>query len=162
MKKFALLLSVFLIVGCGVNVSTDTDKKTDEQTSPSTQVSETSKITYTNDTYGFSLELPESWKDYMVIEGKVMITEEETDNTIPVFYFNLKGPQGPEGLMVVGVYTKDQWAGVTEEEDPITYNTKIGKNDQYVFIGQGSQDNSEELITKRQEVESILKTFKAY
>lgn len=158
MRKIALaLLTVLLITGCGLNVSvdvnTDNDKKETENTTPA---KENENLTYKNDTYRFSIELPESWKDYTVTEEKI------NDNTVPTFYFNLEGPQGPESLMAVAVYTKTQWAEITEEENPIEYNTKVGKNDKYVFTASGSQDNSQELYSAREDVESILKTFKAF
>lgn len=111
------------------------------------------KIMYKNDTYRFSLELLPTWQGYTVIEEKA--TEEDPTVT---FYFNLNN----EPLFAVSAYTKAEFAKINPDENPIVFNTKIAENASFIFTASGSQDNSESLYPRRQEVEKILGTFKAY
>ncbi len=111
------------------------------------------KMTYKNDEYGFSLELLPTWQGYTVIEEKA--TEEHLTVS---FNFNLNN----ETLFAVSAYTKAEFAKINPNEDPIVFNTKIAENTSFIFTAIGSQDNSESLYPRRQEVEKILETFKAY
>lgn len=166
-KKIAALaaISALFLTGCTFTFTTDDkpeptdaiEPTTNEQPAVEQPATSDTSITYKNDTYGFSIELPQTWKDYKVNEQKIGI-----NNDVPAFYFELKGQDEMESLMAVAVYTKEQWMGITEESDPITFNEKIGENTKYVFVLSWSQDNSEVLYPRRAEVADISKTFKAY
>ena len=108
---------------------------------------------YTNDKYGFSLELPAAWSGYTVIEES-----NAGDASSTVYKFNLNN----EEIFYIIVFSKDEFAKITPEENPIIYNSKIAENADFVFTASGSQDVSENLAPRRQEVEGILKTFKMY
>lgn len=113
------------------------------------------KITYKNDKYGFSIDFPDTWKGYTVTE------KNEVSEYYPreaSFSFDLGG----EMLFAVGVFTKEQFANVDPDENPIIHDSKIAENASYVFTAVGSQDNSDFLYVRRGEVEGILDTFKAY
>ncbi len=165
-KNYKIALATVAIAttltGCTFSFTTDDDNTPTDK--DDTQVTEEQKVptietkaegTYTNDKYGFSVEIPATWTGYTAVERPL-------SDEVPVIDFNLKGPQEMESMMAIAVYTKAQWAEINPDENPLVADAKIGENDKYVFTAHGSQDNSEELITKRQEVESILKTFKAY
>lgn len=159
-KRIAALAAVvaLFLSGCTFTFTTeDKPEPAQTQTPASAPTEPAQPISYKNDTYGFSLELPATWKDYKVNEQKIGI-----NNDVPAFYFELKGQDEMESLMAVAVYTKAQWVGITEESDPITFNEKIGENTKYVFVLSWSQDNSEVLYPRRAEVAGISKTFRAY
>jgi hypothetical protein len=172
MKKTLLVLTTAVVLftaGCSAQITTKTTPNADgstpavnvEITTPQVTVTTPAttpttpadtKVTYNNSQYGFSLELPATWKDYKVTERV------GTGNNLVTFDFQLKN----ESLFAVSVYTKTEFAKITEDSDPIVFNTKIAESSLYVFTAVGSQDNSASLSARRQEVKGILGTFKAY
>jgi len=110
-------------------------------------------LKYDNEKYGFSLDLPNEWSDYKVVE-EVFVEEILSIS----FDFRLDD----ETMFIISVYTKDEFAKIDSNENPIIYNTKIGENNSFVFTAMGSQDNSLTLYPRRQEVSEIVDTFELY
>lgn len=156
MKSYKIILGTLAIAAILTGCAPKVVEPTPAESAPvAVETPQVASITYTNETYGFSVELPNTWKDYKV-------TEQKLNDGVPAFYFELQGEDEMESLFAVAVYTKAQFAGITEADDPITFNSKIAETDKYVFTAQGSQDNSEKLYPRRAEVQDIFKTFKTF
>ncbi len=107
---------------------------------------------YTNEEYGFSLELPENWAGYTAVERP-----ENAGGYTRVIDFSLKGVS----IFAISMHTAQEWAEISSQEGPI--GTEVGSNDDWVFVYSGAQDTGDDvdLITARGEVDTIMKTFKA-
>lgn len=72
---------------------------------------ENNNLTYTNNTYNFTLQLPERWRDYRVKEKK--------DDLSDQYNFELKLKNGQyNSVFVVSVITRADWEKLQTEEGP--------------------------------------------
>jgi hypothetical protein len=105
---------------------------------------EADPMTYTNETYGYSLTFPESWTGFVVTES---------DSTV---YF---GIPGDEELFVVSAYTVEQWEDLQTADGPKP-STKLGENTEYIFayeVGNGGPKAGSEAAFD--EIEAVVGTF---
>lgn len=125
----------------------DSVKLTQEQLSTSTNQFNTKEwsAVYTNNTYGFTLTFPESWKGYRVIELKDEINF---------------GVEDQDTVFTVQVYTSKDWDSLvkkTQNIEPLP--TVLKKNTKYVFTVSRAQDFSEKVMPLISVYPSILTTF---
>ena len=107
---------------------------------------------YSNTTYGFSLQLPATWKGY------ITKTEVYSYGTVISFGFS-----SWSDIFVIGVYNKAQWDKIKSDPDnEIAMRSYLGENNQYYFTGNQSQEVGDAKLTaRRAEFDQIIKTFKA-
>lgn len=120
-------------------------------------------VVYKNEEYGFSFNLPESWKDYSIqnnIWKGTSLTEENKDITGPIIYIRhpLWTEDNPRQDIPVMVLTVEQWKALQNEEfgigaAPIAPR-KLGENSEYVFVLPARYNF--EFLTGYEEVEQIL------
>ena len=111
------------------------------------------KIVYRNDQYKFSLELPDAWLSYQVVQEDGV-----GDNKITLLRFNLNSEQ----IFTIGIFKVDEFANVDPIKNPAVYNSKIAENGSFVFTAIASQDVSKYMAPRLQDVAEILKSFKPY
>ena len=157
-------------------------KKTEEVTVPTnntkittpTPLPKTTGVEYKNTEYGFSFILPESWKDFFVIEdiwegynldakGKSQILT----RTGP--FISIRHPdweyKSPRQDIPIMVFTIVQWTDLQANKFHIGVApinpTELGRNKKYVFVIPARYNY--EYLTGYEEVEEILggKPFKA-
>ncbi|MDD4995337.1 MAG: hypothetical protein PHW53_02655 [Patescibacteria group bacterium] len=113
------------------------------------------ELQYENDYYGFSLSFPETWRGYSVYHEA---------NSI---HF---GFAAEKDLMAIEVMDLEDWKIMKKELDlpgheaDALYSAAYrGENDNFAFFGWAAQDtvNDEFILSRRMEVGSIIKTFKA-
>ncbi len=125
--------------------------------------------TYTNNQYGFSLQLPDSWAGYSVIEGQWQ--GRQIDNNAPFQgpQITLRNPKWTASQVwqdiPVMVFTKQQWDMVIAEKLAVSAApippSKLGENQNYVFalpprwVGFTDAEG-------QQEAQQITQTFKAF
>lgn len=112
------------------------------------------KIEYINNTYGFSLEFPDTWKGYTAknrtIDWGVLGTNDSVD-----FGFSAQ-----DALFNVSIHTKSQWQKIKSGEFPMP--TYLGENSQYVFVYSVTQYSANDAMVARiNEIKDIIKTFQA-
>lgn len=112
-------------------------------------------LTYSNDIYNFSLNLPNSWELY-----KDTYKSKEVGYVKDLVYGPTEtivfGFEEQDFLFEISVYTNAQWDN-RSEESPFTY---IDTSKEYVFVWAHAQDSVSDIMAKRmQEVEGIIKTF---
>lgn len=111
------------------------------------------KIVYRNDQYKFSLDLPDAWLGYQVVQENNV-----GENKITLLRFNLNGEQ----IFTVGVFKIDEFATVDYIKNPTIYNAKFAENTTSVFTSLTNQDVSKYMLPRSNEVSDILKSFKPY
>lgn len=109
---------------------------------------------YENNVYGFSINIPESWK------GKYFV--EEKDNIVS-FVYNSNSEMKYE-IFSIAVYPIDEWQKIKNE--PGFHGTEITSKNGMVFVYSISLDNpyvggeGEEFQKMAGKVNEIIKTFK--
>lgn len=150
-----LLLSISLF-GCVSN----------RQETPAV-IEETKLTVYENTQYGFSFTLPESWKDYSIVNDKwegLSIGNAQGEEIVeagPIIV--IRHPdwteKNPRQDIPIMVFTLEQWNLLQQEKfhigaAPIGPN-ELGRNDQYVFALPARYNFA--FPTGVEEVEDILK-----
>jgi hypothetical protein len=88
-------------------------------------------LTYTNNRFGFSVNLPERWTGYKVIESK--------NGTDYSYTFELKLKDNTYGKpFVISVFTPESWKKI---KSGLNYYTYINENNKYVFVYGTTQDD---------------------
>ncbi len=140
-------------------------------TSPVTQQTATTAVTtaavtYQNTRYGFSFNLPDSWKGYSIAtdkwEGVSLLTSTSGNITETGPIINIRHPLwtsvNPRQDIPVMVFTLAQWASLQKEEfnvgaAPIP-PSELGRNTNYVFALPARYNFA--FLTGFEEVETIL------
>ena len=106
------------------------------------------KIIYTNSTYKFTLEFPQTWNEYLVMDK----IKEWGMTNIHGIYFGLPLQNS---MFTISVYPKNLWPEIQNREGPKP--SYLGENNQYIFGYSRAQDY---LLTDRaKEILMILNTF---
>ncbi|MFA6145990.1 MAG: hypothetical protein WC697_01500 [Patescibacteria group bacterium] len=116
------------------------------------QVNQPQDIVYSNLTYGFTLTLPQTWKDYITKNRTLSFGTFGTSDSID-FGFAVQ-----DSLFNISVHSKSQWQKIKSEEGPAP--TYLGENSQYVFGYAPAQYAANDLMVARmKEIKDIVKTF---
>lgn len=110
-------------------------------------------IDYTNSTYGFSLQLPTTWKGYT--------TKTDIKTNMVLISFGLsKWPS----IFAIGVYSLAQWDKIKNNPgNEMTISSYIGQNNKYVFIASKANDYGEAQYNSLvNDFDRIIATFKAF
>jgi hypothetical protein len=114
---------------------------------------ETNSSSYTSEDYGFTLQFPDTWKNYLTSKRVLELGETGTSNSIDF------GLIEQESIFNISIYTNSQWAEIQKDEGPKP--TLITSNDELTFSYSTAQDASNEnILTRMQEVKGIIATFK--
>lgn len=129
-------------------------------TSP-TSSSTTDWQTYKNDTYGFSLTFPDSWKGYTTkttknYDSSTASIEFYLKTTDPIWIKQLNTDE--VSVFVITVATPDQWTKLQQEEGPKPQY--INKNDNYYFSYSFWQDAPTDLRASNIDPNTVISTFK--
>lgn len=167
-KKFLFLplLLVLALAGCVRQpVETNTPKTpvnieqpdTTENNDSQKQTAETKPIElgvgimYTDSIYGYSLNLPDTWKGY---EVRSETTDWGEGVTARTFYFGFKSW---DDIFAISVFDKEGFENVKD----LPNSVQLGINDDYVFLGGQSQAIADpELEVRWGEVGIIFDSFK--
>ncbi len=111
--------------------------------------SQTDRQTYRNETYGFAVALPESWRGYTVTETKKDIWDVSGTGQSKVIgqfplieiVHPLSTAEHPRQTIPIDVFTKEQWSHIGSESAPELWSvsaaplppSKLGENSRYVF-----------------------------
>ncbi|HLC89346.1 MAG TPA: hypothetical protein VJG65_00100 [Patescibacteria group bacterium] len=107
--------------------------------------------TYKNSQYGFELTFPNTWRGYKATNK---ILDWGIDGTSDSIGFGFEG-----SLFNISMHTKNNWQKIKSEEGPTP--TFLGEKDEFVFAYSVGHDLASEYInTNRNEILSIIKTFK--
>ncbi|MDO8669298.1 MAG: hypothetical protein Q7K65_03310 [Candidatus Buchananbacteria bacterium] len=110
-------------------------------------------ITYLNNDFGFSLQLPAGWEGYMVTKSASTATSINT-----TIFFGLKN--WPE-IFAIGIYTKEQWNKIGDDE--LAKRSYLAENSKYVFTSARAQDfGPPEYNNLVNNYDEIIKTFKVF
>jgi|GEM_PF-4056696 len=121
-------------------------------------------LTYNNDEYGFKVNLPYSWKGYIIIndtwEGIDFTEIEEIVETGPIIYIRhpLWTDEDPRQDIPIMVFTFDQWSAMYDDEFHIgiapANPSELARNSEYVFALPARYNFS--FLTGYEEVEDII------
>lgn len=168
MNKKTLLFAMatpLLIMGAGCGTQNSDIQKNSSGKTPSSAafgtdqngipaVSKTdSVLTYTNETYGFSFELPSAWAVYTTKNRTLDWGTLGTSDSID-FGFSVQ-----DSLFNVSIFSKSQWQKLKSAEGPAPMY--VGENSLYVFgyaTAQFAQDDT--IVERMKEIKDIIKTFK--
>jgi uncharacterized protein YgiM (DUF1202 family) len=119
---------------------------------------DTNPLVYKNTTYGFGLTFPNTWGSYTVVkrdDSGVGVTAyyDVFLNTADTAVYS----DGKSSMFVIGVYTPTQWATINAEEGPKP--TVLKETAKYVYTYSMSQATPEDLMARRADVTSIVKTL---
>lgn len=121
--------------------------------------SKTNPLVINNTEYGFQLAFPESW--YSVSLTKRTIVDSGAtayfDAFLPTSDTSWDSGSGKSSMFVVGIYTKTQWAVVSAGE---IKPGLLGEGTTYVYTYSPSQATPSDLMSKRDDINNIVKTFK--
>lgn len=118
-----------------------------------TDLSAITAMKYTNNTYGFSLDFPGTWKGYTAKNRTLDWGVGGTSDSIDFGFL------AQDALFNVSVHTKSQWQKIKSGEGPIP--TYLGENSQYVFGYTLAQYSANDAMAARiNEIKDIIKTFK--
>ncbi len=120
---------------------------------------------YMNEEYGFSFELPESWKGYTIqndIWKGTSLIDEGKEVTGPMIY--IRHPKWSEENkrqdIPVMIFTTDQWKALQNSDFSVgaapVAPSKLGENSKYVLALPGRYNY--EFLTGYEEIEQILET----
>lgn len=110
------------------------------------------KITYTNEQYGFTLDLPQTWKGYTTENRILNWGKFGTSNSVD-FGFSTQ-----DSLFNISIHPKDQWQRIKDDNGPTPIY--LGENEKYIFGFGIAQDAKNDIIMERmREIKSIIKTF---
>jgi len=147
-KLLALGLCLTLLSACeSAPIEAPIEEPTEE-----VEVVEEETIGYENSEYGFSLELPMNWEDYVVTERDL---EWVGLDPIPSYDFGFE--DYPE-IFNVSIYTLEQWEIISNFEGP--QPPKLDQTETWVFAGSGGHDAPEEYLNHLLESSEILDSFK--
>ncbi len=153
MKKtilFTLIIGVGLVLaGCVKLNQTNQNSNLNNNQTPAAE--QPKVLTYQNDKYGFSLELPIAWQGFTTKESKTGFTDTVKDVDTTEFLFN------GNSIFAIHAFTKAQWAA---SNDALPGLSILGENASYVFVSEVSNGPDESVLDRLQEVSAILKTFK--
>lgn len=96
-------------------------------------------VTYRNDTYGFTVNLPESWEGFTLVEDTW--ESNVTDNEASGPQISIRHPEWtqevPRQDIPILVFTMDQWADIEAEKYNVSAApippTELNRNSTYVF-----------------------------
>ncbi len=120
--------------------------------------SKTNPLIFNNTDYGFRLTFPESWYS-------VDLTKRTTVDSGATAYFDAflstsdttwDSGLGKSSMFVIGIYTKTQWAVVSAGE---IKPGLLGEGSNYVYTYSPSQATPSDLMSKRDDINNIVKTF---
>ena len=142
----------------------NTAKKT-TTTDTTTPTKTASPLSYTNATYGFSMEFPATWKGYKFkeakLEGMVMTYYVELPSSDASFAAgDSTADAGYYSPFAISVYTLEQWDEVAGVDGP--HDTLITKSDKYAFAwspsnGVPASDFTEQM---QKDIAGIIASFK--
>jgi hypothetical protein len=123
----------------------------EEKYSKINEAESSSTILYTNETYGHTLTLPESWKGYRIHKSDVDTCN--CSDTTSVGINNI------EDAIVIEVYTKKEWNALLEDRgDAIgVIPVVLAENETYIFAGWNGAKNHDDLVANPHP--PILNTF---
>lgn len=137
MKSIHAKILIAMVCIAGVSLWYATTKSTLPATPPELQA-----VTYTNEAYGFYVDLPESWKGYTVVEasweGVITDTPTEKKSGPEIFIRHpLWTKDVPRQDIPIMIFTPNQWALIVEEKmslgaAPIGPR-ELARNNQYIF-----------------------------
>ena len=117
-----------------IQTETETETETETQT-----VATIEENLYINNQYGFDFKLPESWKDYLVIEETWTGTSSELESTGPTIVLrhpSWTATKQRQDIPIL-VFTLEQWQDILAEKYNVSAApippTLLGENDRYVF-----------------------------
>ncbi|MCS7151350.1 MAG: hypothetical protein NZ928_03065 [Endomicrobia bacterium] len=148
MSKKLIILIVILVIVIGVSYFIYQSLR------PASQQESVSGEVYTNSVYGYSVNIPESWKGKYFVEEKDHITSFVYNSTSDTKY----------NLFSIIAYSNDEWQQVKSE--PGFHGTEITTKDDFVFVYVMSLDNpyvGEEADDYQKmvgDVNSIIKSFR--
>ncbi len=110
---------------------------------------------YINSTYGFSLEFPIAWEDWVVDE---QLINHGYGVKAPVVYFGL--PDQKE-IFAVSIFTKEQWDQLSKVEPPdgVSGDPVARNNSLWFDYSLGHYAANEDMYKRRGEVGDIMKTM---
>lgn len=113
-------------------------------------------IRYSNEQFGFELNLPKTWENYIVTRRTLDWGDFGTSDS---FDFGL---DVQDSLFNIGVHSKDQWKKIDQDQnkESIYMQTYLGENEKYVFSFASSYDLvNEEAGDRVDEARTVLHTF---
>ncbi len=124
-------------------------------------------VIYKNAEYGFSFALPDSWRNYSIVNSKWEGDAVGPNGNVPVEYGPIISirhpqwtPQNPRQDIPIMVFTPAQWTALSRDEFHIGAApigpTKLGSNSDYVFALPARYNFA--FPTGFEEVEKILET----
>lgn len=167
MKKIVLiLLSLIFFSGCSTKDLTETSAIGLKADSQQDAIFSENKVIYTNNTYDFTFELPESWKGFSIITDKweglaITDTGQKIVETGPQILIRhpLWSSQKKRQDIPIMIFTSKQWNALKEEKFSVSA-APIGprvleSNDKYVFALPPRYNFT--FLKGYEEVEDILK-----
>jgi len=124
-----------------------------------TYTTKNNPLIFKNTDYGFEITFPETWHS-------VALTKRSTAEAGMTAYYDVFLPTndtdwesgaGKSSMFVIGVYTKAQWDVISAGE---IKPGLLGEGSTYVYTYSPSQATPEDLMTKRDDINDIVKTFK--
>ncbi|HTY39561.1 MAG TPA: PsbP-related protein [Candidatus Paceibacterota bacterium] len=100
------------------------------------------EVVYRNEEYGFSFQLPESWKGYSIVPGTREIRDVASGTVVATApTIAIRHPAwttaAPRQDIPIDIYTLAQWDKIVSEEYSVSAApippSELGRNDQYVF-----------------------------
>lgn len=145
MKKIIFIfLSLIFMSGCSTKDLTDASTVNVIADSQQEAVSFEKGIVYNNTTYGFTFELPESWKGYSIVtdrwEGRA-ITDSgqavvETGPQLSIRHPLWSSKQKRQDIPIM-IFTSKQWKDLQDEKFTVSAAPigprLLGRNDKYFF-----------------------------
>ncbi len=115
------------------------DTNTSEENSDADNTEVAEGVSYTNDTYGFTISLPDSWEGYTVIEDTWQSNVAEDNESGP--QLSIRHPEWTEEVprqdIPILVFTMDQWSDIEAEKYNVSAApippTELNRNSTYVF-----------------------------
>ncbi len=125
--------------------------------------------TYTNNQYGFSLQMPNSWAGYSATTETWQGTRLDNNTQLQGPQVRLRHPQWTQAQpwqdIPVMIFTKEQWQMVLAEHLAVSAApippSKLGENEQYVFALPARWVGFTD-AQGQAEAQSITQTFKAF
>lgn len=145
-------------------VSTPTPVTTPTTTKPTSTTQDSTDLTYTNSTYGFTLTFPASWKGYKFKEASyegstITYYAQIPSSDTMVNSAGMTNDSGYYSPFAITVYTLAQWDNMQNSEGP--NETLITKNDKYAFVwSQANGMPPSDIGTKLDDIKAIIASFK--
>lgn len=156
-----ILLALSLYNYFGKSTTSIPKVETPAAISTTTAISSTTKnVSYVNQKYGFSFELPESWKDYTTTENEI---EFGTAVTIRKSNWTESAPTAEIPILIYPTAQWEIWQTNNFENYPTAAPigpTKRGSNENYVFATAPRYNFS--FLPGFEEVETIVSEIKSF